>query len=197
VQLHGFEVAVAKADAHALELRVLRLRNQLEPVDTGLHARVVQREVFLQIVAAEQDGRRTRAQRATQLAHRDLVQVLVVDVEVIAVGLQQLLIGLLVFPDELARPREHERAARRAAHARSRGERAARALRVARRLHLLLHEHAARRMHLRDELLELLRAACKGMRGDEQRRAHRQIARYARQRAKQRKAAVKRCPLKR
>ena len=79
-----------------------------------LHARVTQREVLVEIVAAEQDRRRTRAQRAAQLADRDLVQVLVVDVELVAVGLQQLRVRLLIRPDELAGPREHERAARRA-----------------------------------------------------------------------------------
>src|SRR5207253_2998089 len=76
--------------------------------------------------------------------------------ELVAVGLQHLLVRLLVRPDDLARAREHERAARIVVRLR-RGLRGARAL--ARRLDDLLREFALRRTYLRHEGLQLLGAA--------------------------------------
>ena len=90
---------------------VLRLRRRFQPFQAVLACRLLQREILFQVVAAEQDRRRRRAERIAQLPHRDLVQVLVVDVQLLAVGLQQLLVGLLVGPDEFAGPRENEGAA--------------------------------------------------------------------------------------
>ena len=96
-----------------------------------------------------------------------MVQVAVVHVELVAVGLQHLLVRLLVRPDELAGARKHERAARIVGGLR-RGLRGARALR--RGLDDLLREVALRRTHLRHERLQLLGAARERVRRREHQR---------------------------
>ncbi|SPA48569.1 protein of unknown function [Cupriavidus taiwanensis] len=145
-QFHGFEIAGLEADADALELRVLGLGRQLQPFHAVARRPVPDHEVLVEVVAAEQDRRRAGTQRAVELALGDLVQVLVIDVQGLAVGLQQLLVGLGIAPGELARTREHEGAAGGAGH-----------LDVgALPLDLALREFAARALHAGDEALQLV-----------------------------------------
>jgi hypothetical protein len=80
----------------------------LQPFQAVRGCRFAQREILFQVIAAEQDRGRRRAQRAAQFLDRHLVQVLVVDVQLVAIGLQQLLVRLQVGPDELARAGEQE-----------------------------------------------------------------------------------------
>ena len=70
-------------------------------------SRSVERAASTSLRAGEQ-RRGRRAERLVELAHRDLVQVLVVDPDARAVADDELLVRLLVAPAELARARERE-----------------------------------------------------------------------------------------
>ena len=80
--------------------------HRLQPVEPFLVAEIGQRIALLDFVAAGEQRRRAAAQRAVQLAHRDLVEVLVVNPQLRAVADDGLLVGLVVFPAEFARPRK-------------------------------------------------------------------------------------------
>ena len=89
--------------------RLARLR--LEPLaGRRCSPSSVERERLLHVVAAGQQRRRRRAQRLAQLAHRDLVQVLVVDPHLLAVADDQLLARLRIAPAKLPGTREREAA---------------------------------------------------------------------------------------
>lgn len=111
MQFHRHRRAVLQADADAVEGGVAALGDGFQPLQTIPVAGILEGEVLFQVIAAEQDRRRRGAERVAQLLGGDLVQILVVDEEFFAIGLDHLFIGFLVGPDELARTREHEAAA--------------------------------------------------------------------------------------
>lgn len=111
MQFHGHRRAILQADADTVEGGVLALGDGFQPLQAVLVAGFLEGEVLFQVIAAEQDGGWRRAERIAQLLGGDLVEVLVVDEQFFAIGLDHLLVRFLVGPDELARAREHEAAA--------------------------------------------------------------------------------------
>ena len=74
-------------------------------VQSVLRRQITPRERLLDVLVAGQKSRRRAAQRIADLAHDDLVQVLVEDPDPLAITDQQLLVGLLDDPAEFAGPR--------------------------------------------------------------------------------------------
>src|SRR5688500_12188524 len=96
VELHRFETALAHAEADALERRILRARRRFEPVEPAFGSGGFQRVDLLDLIAAGEERRGTRAKRAVELAHGHLVEILVIDPEARAVAHDRLLVRLVV-----------------------------------------------------------------------------------------------------
>src|SRR5690606_24697749 len=114
VVLHGHaaQAVVGQADAHLGEGTVGRQRLGPHPRHAAMLAFGDETEVALQRAVTGEDGGRRGAERVAHGLHGDLVQVRVPGPQLLAVADEQLRIGLLVLPAELARPLEHEAAAR-------------------------------------------------------------------------------------
>src|SRR5437879_7586576 len=112
-ELHRLQAAVlAEAHAHALEARLALARLGLHPFKAVLLAGVGELERLLDAARAREQRRGRRAERALELAHRDLVQLPVVDPDTLAVADDHLVGGLVVHPAEAAGPLEDKAAAR-------------------------------------------------------------------------------------
>jgi hypothetical protein len=153
--LHGLGQTAPEPDADPVEAGLLLLRHRLEPFDAVDAARVLEHEARVEIVRAEEDGGRRGGDRVADLADRHLPQVLVVEVQPLAVGDDQLLVGHGHLPAEAPGAREGERAG---------GVLAA----AAAAAHLLLAEGAPRGLGAAGELAELIDGG--GRRGARHRR---------------------------
>src|SRR5690349_18282792 len=105
-QFHRLQSALSEAQPDLLERGVFRLRHGLEPVEPFLVADSGKAVVLLDLVASCKERRRARAERPVEAAHRDLVEILVVEPDLLAIADDHLLLGFVVLPAEFAGPRE-------------------------------------------------------------------------------------------
>src|SRR5690554_5997846 len=116
--LHPRQAAIAHAQSRALERSVpgVLLRLEHQPLQSVGFTAFLDQEIAVEAGRVEERGERAVLFGAALRPPADLLEVRIVDPDGLAIGHDQLRIGLFVFPAEQARRRQRDAAAGRFAH---------------------------------------------------------------------------------